>query len=274
MYGGTSQVKSMNSSDKPPSKASWSEKLAWGAGIALLLSYGGTRMWLDGSSERAVASFRQISQQRHVDAPVDTPEDAPVDVQVVTWRRAPSVMRSSDRAEHSGLQVSAPDTTQWSAARKEVFEQRLTSEQQIPLAILRIDELALEVPVYGSTDEWNLNRGAGWIEGTSRIGQSGNVGVAAHRDGYFRALKDVELGQKLMLETMSGTVGYRISSVQVVAPDAIEVLAPTEQDSITLVTCYPFYYVGPAPQRLIVTAQRIESSPPIVAAAAMEKAGS
>lgn len=259
--------KSLNSSDNSAPKASWTEKLAWGVGIALLLSYGGTRMWLHGSSERAVASFRQISQEQHIDAPANASEQ--------TLRRVPSsVAISSDQAAHSDLQVSAPDTTRWSAARKEVFEQRLASEQQIPLAILRIDELALEVPVYESTDEWNLNRGAGWIEGTSPIGRSGNVGVAAHRDGYFRALQDVELGQKLMLETINGTVDYRISSIQIVAPDAIEVLAPTERDSITLVTCYPFYYVGPAPQRFIVTAQRIEPSPTIVAAAAMERAGS
>lgn len=225
----------MNSSRRTQSKATWSEKLAWGVGVALLLSYSGVRMWLDDSRERALSSFRELSGAPSAETSKRTNQSA--------FRSRPPT-----------LAVSTPNMAQWSASRRHAFEQ--VSNPEIPLAILRVDELALEVPVYESTDETNLNRGAGWIAGTSRIGEPGNVGVAAHRDGYFRALKDIELGQTLVLETHGGTIDYRVTDVRIVTPDAIEVLAPTEHDSITLVTCYPFYYVGPAPQRFIVTAER------------------
>jgi sortase A len=251
----------MNVPSKPHPKPSWSERLGWGIGIALLLSYGGARIWLNDSSERAVASFRQMNGAQSFEPPNQIS------------RRVESTPLASEGARPATLQLPAPDTAQWSSGRKQAFEQVLASDREMPLAVLRVDDLDLEVPVYGSTDEWNLNRGAGWIEGTSRIGDTGNVGVAAHRDGYFRALQNIELGQELVLETLSNTIEYRITGVRIVAPDAVEVLAPTEHDRITLVTCYPFYYVGPAPQRFIVTAERIDARATVVAAA-LDRAGS
>lgn len=240
----------MNERSKSRLQAGWGERLTWGIGIALLLSYAGVRLWLDDSSETAVESFRQVRQTQ---SSPSRDQHAGVD--------------STPLAFESGatLQVIAPDTENWSAGRRQAFEQVLASDHELPLAILRIDDLALEVPVYGSTDEMDLNRGAGWIEGTSRIGERGNVGLAAHRDGYFRALEKVELGQELVLETLSKTIDYRITGVRIVTPDAVEVLAPTARDSITLVTCYPFYYVGPAPRRFIVTAERVDPVAPVVA---------
>jgi sortase A len=247
----------MNKSGKSRLQASWGERLAWGVGVTLLLSYGGARLWLDTSRETAVESFRQMSK------PASYPSQ--------TSARVDSTTLAFE--SETTLQVSAPDTAHWSEGRKRAFDQVLPSDLQMPVAILRIDDLTLEVPVYPSTDEWNLNRGAGWIEGTSPIGGSGNVGVAAHRDGYFRALQHVELGQKLVLETLSSTIEYRITGSRIVAPDAVEVLSQTARDSITLVTCYPFYYLGPAPQRFVVTAERIELPATVVAAAMSNGAG-
>jgi sortase A len=99
-----------------------------------------------------------------------------------------------------------------------------------------------------------LNRGLGWIEGTSRPGEDGNVGIAGHRDGFFRALQDVGPGDVVELETAGSTRQYRVDSIQIVEPNAVHVLAPTDTAVLTLVTCYPFYHVGPAPQRFIVQA--------------------
>ena len=244
----------MNELSRSRLQAGWGERLAWGLGIALLLSYGGARLWLHDSSERAVESFRQVSQAESAQSPDQT-------------LRARVDSKPLDFESKAPLQVPVPDTANWSAGRKQAFKQVLAFGQEMPLAILRVDEVALEVPVYGSTDEWNLNRGAGWIEGTSRIGERGNVGVAAHRDGYFRALEKVELGQRVVLETLGGTIDYRITGIRIVTPDAVEVLAPTARDSITLVTCYPFYYLGAAPQRFIVTAERIDPRATVLAAA-------
>ncbi len=80
--------------------------------------------------------------------------------------------------------------------------------------------------------------------------------LAAHRDGYFRAVKDVSIDDAIFVETASGTYEYRIVKLFIVSPDAVQVLDSTGRDSITIVTCYPFYYVGNAPERYIVRAER------------------
>jgi sortase A len=121
--------------------------------------------------------------------------------------------------------------------------------------VLRIPNLKLAVPVYEGTNELNLNRGAGRIEGTAAIGASGNLGLAAHRDGFFRPLKDIHVGDPLYLDTIDRTLIYRVSSIRIVTPGDVDVLAPTDKPSVTLVTCYPFYFVGSAPKRFIVQAQ-------------------
>ena len=112
----------------------------------------------------------------------------------------------------------------------------------------------LAVPVYDGPEEFNLTRGAGRIRGTARVGGNGNLGIAAHRDSFFRPLKDIEVGDTMELKTAGGTVTYEVSSIEIVDPDEVSVLAPTANRTLTLVTCYPFYYVGHAPKRFIVKA--------------------
>jgi sortase A len=152
--------------------------------------------------------------------------------------------------------VDAVDMTTWSRARVDRYRESLR-ESLAPQAVLRIPSVKLVVPVFEGTRELNLNRGAGRIEGTARIGEAGNVGIAAHRDGFFRALKDVRVGDTLLLERVTATRTYRVVSMTIVDPSEVSVLAPTTTESVTLVTCYPFYYVGSAPRRFIVRAQRV-----------------
>ena len=120
--------------------------------------------------------------------------------------------------------------------------------------MLRIDKIRLEVPVFDGTDDRILDRGAGRIAGTARIGESGNVGIAGHRDGFFRGLKDIALGDTMVLETAKGAQTYVIDSIKLVTPDDVSVLKSEPMPALTLVTCYPFYYIGSAPQRFIVHA--------------------
>ena len=93
--------------------------------------------------------------------------------------------------------------------------------------------------------------------GTPPLDAQGNTGIAAHRDGYFRVLKDVELGDVIEIETMSGVEQFRITDLLIVEPEDVYVLDPTTERSLTLVTCYPFYFVGSAPQRFIVRGTRL-----------------
>lgn len=123
-----------------------------------------------------------------------------------------------------------------------------------PLAVLRIPALHLEVPVLEGTDQFTLNRGVGRISGTSLPGEDGNIGIAGHRDGFFRSLKDIGMGNAIQLVTRSGTDVYLVDRIRITSPGDVTVLQPRTNRSLTLVTCYPFYFVGPAPSRYIVEA--------------------
>lgn len=146
------------------------------------------------------------------------------------------------------------DTELWSPDRIAKYEESLTVPSDGPLAILRVPRIDLEVAVLDGTDELTLNRAVGRIAGTATVQTMGNLGIAGHRDGFFRGLKDVAVGDELELETLIGSSTFVIDDISIVAPTDVYVLAPTDRPTITLVTCYPFYYVGKAPQRYIVRA--------------------
>jgi len=148
----------------------------------------------------------------------------------------------------------SPNQELWADKRIREYEESLQVEAGPPLALLTIDKVDIEVPVYNGTDEFNLNRGVGRIIGTAHLEAEGNLGIAGHRDGFFRGLKDVEVGDEIRFQTARGEVLYTVSSILIVDPSDVSVLAPTPERTLTLVTCYPFYYVGHAPKRYIVTA--------------------
>lgn len=133
-----------------------------------------------------------------------------------------------------------------------------TDDPSLPIAVLRIADVGLEVPVYADLSELNLSRGAGWIDGTAQPNTGGNIAIAAHRDQYFRPLKDVQIGDILELESLSGPVEFQVSRIAIVDPDDVSVLDDTPVSMVTLVTCYPFYFIGNAPQRYIVQAIAVD----------------
>lgn len=148
-----------------------------------------------------------------------------------------------------------PDLSLWDAGRVAAWRETLDDPHPPPLAVLRIPKLGLEVPIFDGVDDWTLNRAVGRIGGTAFPGDPGNLGIAGHRDGYFRGLKDIAPGDALEIETPMGTAVYRVSGTWIVEPTEISVLDPTPIPAVTLVTCYPFYYFGHAPQRFIVRAE-------------------
>jgi sortase A len=150
-----------------------------------------------------------------------------------------------------------PDFSLWSTHR--VFAWRNATKESFPapLAVLRIPKIGLEVAVLPGTEEATLDRGLGLIEDTAPPGSDGNTGIAGHRDGFFRGLKDIAAGDTIELATLDRRDTYRVERTWIVGPDDVSVLDPTAAPSITLVTCYPFYFVGSAPQRFIVRAVRV-----------------
>ncbi|HEY7192078.1 MAG TPA: class D sortase [Vicinamibacterales bacterium] len=127
-----------------------------------------------------------------------------------------------------------------------------------PLAELLIPRVRLSSIVLHGSDAATLRRGPGHLEHTPLPGESGNVAIAGHRDTFFRQLRDVKVGDDVYLHTPHEDLHYRIAWARVVAARDVSVLEPTEDDVLTLVTCYPFWVVGPAPDRFVVRATRIE----------------
>ncbi len=152
-----------------------------------------------------------------------------------------------------------PDYALWSNKRIADYHEGNEQREDPPLAIMSIDKIDLKVPVYDGTDEINLNRGAGRIKGTARIDSPGNLGVAGHRDGFFRGLKDIEVGDSIDMLTHQGNTEFVVSAISIVDPTDVSVLAPTDDSTITLVTCYPFYFVGHAPKRYIVKGELVSN---------------
>jgi sortase A len=122
---------------------------------------------------------------------------------------------------------------------------------------IEIPRLLLSAVVVEGVDKTTLRRAVGHIPGTALPGQSGNVGLAGHRDTFFRSLKDVRIKDEVQFSTLKGDFKYEVVSLGVVEPDNVGVLAPSGENVLTLVTCYPFYYVGPAPKRWIVRANQV-----------------
>jgi len=146
------------------------------------------------------------------------------------------------------------DLRLWSPQRIQAYRESVALTKNMPMAVLRLDKFKIRVPVYEGTEELALNRGAGWIMGTARPGETGNIGIAGHRDGSFRALKDIAIGDVIELSTTGVRATYVVDQTEIVYPDNVGVLLPRHQPSITLTTCYPFYFMGDAPQRFIVHA--------------------
>jgi sortase A len=127
-------------------------------------------------------------------------------------------------------------------------------EEGATLGRLEAPRLGLSVIVAQGVTSGTLRRSAGHIPGTALPGQQGNVGIAGHRDTFFRPLKEIQKDDTLTLTTLKGTYQYVVDSTEIVSPEDVQVLDPTGRPTLTLVTCYPFYYVGSAPNRFIVQA--------------------
>jgi sortase A len=140
------------------------------------------------------------------------------------------------------------------------FSTMPSAKDRGPIARIRISRIGLNTLVLPGDNDYALSLGAGHIPGTAWPWQAGNVGIAGHRDTFFRRLRNIRKNDSITLETRKGTYTYRVETVEVVDPSQLTVLGPTPDSTLTLITCYPFYFVGAAPERFIVRARRISSA--------------
>jgi sortase A len=203
------------------------ETIVIAAGLTLLSVWGGAWIYRSLSSRAAIKQFEK--EQAH----------------------APTV-----NARLVGDPVSSfgVDFSLWSPKRIQQFRDSVATKTDQPLAVLRIPNIHLEVPLYNDTDDLTLDRGVGRILGTAHLGEIGNLGIAGHRDGFFRGLKDLTAHDEIDLVLTGRSDVYQVENIQIVNPEDVSVLAPTPAPALTLVTCYPFYFIGSAPQRYIVRA--------------------
>jgi sortase A len=157
----------------------------------------------------------------------------------------------------------------WFFQRRESshFERLREQRVAVPVALtsrpgllgrLEIERLGLSVMVMEGDDHRTLRRAVGHIPGTALPGQNGNIALTGHRDTFFRPLRNVRPDDIVTLRTLQGDYRYRVLSTEVVNPDNVSVLHPGRNEILTLITCHPFYFVGAAPNRFIVRAERIQ----------------
>ena len=159
------------------------------------------------------------------------------------------------------------DFALWSDKRIQAYKKSLGLKIDRPLGVLSIPRLQISAPVYDGTDDLTLDRGLGRIIGTGTLGNDHNIGIAGHRDGFFRALKDIEVGDVVQISLSHSDDTYVVNTVLIVKPEDISVLRDRSGAGLTLVTCYPFYFVGHAPTRFIVEASLKERVPRVPSAA-------
>lgn len=130
-----------------------------------------------------------------------------------------------------------------------------------PIGSIEVPALALSAPIVADIDAGSLREGVGHIRGTAIPGGLGTVGLAGHRDSFFRPLRRIAPGMEITLTGNTGTYHYVVDSTEIVTPDKVHVLYIAQRPALTLITCFPFDYIGPAPRRFIVHAHLLSAAP-------------
>ena len=168
----------------------------------------------------------------------------------VSQRAAQRSLESASLTRRATLPALSAETTEFPPPDRPV-------RAGAAIAALSIPRVHLSAVVLHGTDERTLRRGPGHLEHTAFPGESGNVVIAGHRDSFFRPLRNIQRGDDIFLNTPEGQFHYRVTSLRVVNRHDVSVLAATNQDTLTLITCYPFSVLGSAPDRFVVRAAAV-----------------
>lgn len=218
--------------------------LEWQAGRWAGLQFSASAQWVEPAQElvslrhsgASTATVRGASAGTRV-AQLDLPSTAPRSVSALDdWRRV--------------------DQSQWSIARRQLFDLWIDQSPD-PVAALRFPGNLNAVAVFPDESERAMTLGAAYLKPWLQIAEDGgNIALASHRDGPFRMLAELEPGDSIeLLDTSGRSRMFIVRWHRIVEPDDVSVLDPTQRPSLTLVTCYPFYFIGSAPQRYIVRAE-------------------
>ena len=165
-----------------------------------------------------------------------------------------ALYQSIENRELDAILASAPPAPVVTHAPARVVRRRVAPATGAPMGRIEIPRLGVSAVIRAGSDARTLRLAVGYIPGTALPGEDGNIGLAAHRDTFFRRLRDIRADDEIRLVTPAGTYTYTVERTNIVRPQDTWVLNRTPQPALTLVTCYPFTYVGSAPQRFIVRA--------------------
>lgn len=204
------------------------------------------------ATARASTMIYQASQQRQLEElrlerGLDAPGPARADVRLTASEAAPE-MPPGEPAAAGAI----------STARRPVSGAARRRETRGLIGSIEIPRLGVSAIVREGVDAPTLRRAVGHVPQTALPGDAGNTALAAHRDSFFRPLKDVRAGDVINLRTPDGDFTYVVRETRVTGPAEMSVLAPTTEPTLTLITCYPFHFVGDAPDRFIVRARAVE----------------
>jgi len=156
------------------------------------------------------------------------------------WVSPPSAPVVAARPPHTATVVARPDARGF-------------------LGVLEVPRLGFSTVIFEGVDERTLRRAVGHIPGTAFPGGKGNVGIAGHRDRFFRPLRELRSDDLILLHTPETYYAYNVDSFRVVSPEETSILEGSGKGQLTLVTCYPFFYLGPAPERFVVFARQVKA---------------
>jgi sortase A len=131
------------------------------------------------------------------------------------------------------------------------------------LGVLEVPRLGFSTVIFEGVEEKTLRRAVGHIPGTAFPGGKGNVGIAGHRDRFFRPLRELRSDDLIVVHTPHAYYAYNVDSFRVVSPEETGILESSGKGQLTLVTCYPFFYLGPAPERFVVFARQVKTPTPL-----------
>ena len=174
-----------------------------------------------------------------------------------SWRFGRAVKNTQTSAILHPQRASSPFFSPKEANRARPASFGIDGLAESPLGRIEISTIGHTAMIMEGVDVNTLRHAVGHIPNTPLPGQPGNVALTGHRDTFFRGLRKIHEGDEITLTTLQGLFRYRVDWAQVVGPGNTQLLGQTTDDLLTLVTCYPFYFVGPAPKRCIVRAHRI-----------------
>lgn len=174
-----------------------------------------------------------------------------------------SLYQVSEARQFENTLSSASPALEMAPQRELQTTLRTPTQDGSPIGRIEIPRIGVSAVVVEGVTPRSLRLAVGHIPGTALPGESGNIGIAGHRDTFFRGLRHIRGGDTVTVATLHGSYEYSVESTEIADPGSVRALQPSSEPMLTLITCYPFYFVGPAPQRFIVRAHPVDTKVPI-----------